>query len=66
MRERENTVSTLTGFPSSTSISTIVPDWSACHQTMKGNHENRGFGLRLIETYPELGELLYYNSKNWF
>jgi len=31
----KNTISKLTGLPSSTNISAIVPDWSACHQEMK-------------------------------
>lgn len=33
------TMSTLTGFPSSARISTIVPDWSACMAT-KGKYTN--------------------------
>jgi len=58
--ERKNTVSTLTGFPSSANTSAIVPDWSACHQAMKGNQKIRGF----IEIGSE-GEPLYYSRKVW-
>lgn len=58
--ERKNTVSTLTGFPSSANTSAIVPDWSACHQAMKGNQKIRGF----IEIGSE-GEPLYYSRKIW-
>lgn len=38
-REREITVSTLTGFVSSTRISVIVPDWSACAMLDISNHK---------------------------
>lgn len=62
--ERKNTVSTLTGFPSSANTSAIVPDWSACHQAMKGNQAISRFGFSLIEIGSE-GEPLYYSRKIW-